>query len=329
MNKKILLVPTLIAGITISFATFKFSFAAQQGEINASSVNFRESASQTSNIIQSLSKGAKVTIDGEEGNFYKITYNSKTGYVSKQFVKVSSDSSNETANSSANTTNSNTNTNTNQNASSATASSIVQASTNAGNQTEQLTEEEAIKKNEVSLKNEETMYSLPLLNSTEIGTVAKDEKVTLVSINGKWAYVRGSKNSGWVNKESLSSETIYLPSGAESSSSENESSENTESGASTVEETENENTSTTSTASDAKSTTSSSNVDNSSSKTRYVNANSVNIRDKASTSSEIIGSLEKNTSITVIGTEGEWSRIQTSGGSKGYILTKYLSTSKQ
>lgn len=294
MKRKTLLITILIITIT-SFLLIvsNFSFAASQGEITASSVNFRSQANSSSDVIGSLSKGATVTIDGEEGNFYKITYNSKQGYVSKQFVKTT-DSSNQ--NESDNKSTSATNT-----ATSATTSS-----------TESLTEEEAIKKNEVTVNSDTTIYVLPLLNSTKVGNFTKNGKVTLVSINGKWAYVRGSSKSGWIDKEVLSSQTVYLPQGTEETS-------GVESNSS------NENTATNETNS---STNSDKSVDNSSTKTMYVNTDAVNIRKEASTTSTIINSAEKNTAITVTGTSGDWSKVKTSSGAEGYILSKYLSANK-
>lgn len=294
MKRKTLLITILIITITsVLLIVSNFSFAASQGEITASSVNFRSQANSSSDVIGSLSKGATVTIDGEEGNFYKITYNSKQGYVSKQFVKTT-DSSNQ--NESDNKSTSATNT-----ATSATTSS-----------TESLTEEEAIKKNEVKVNSDTTIYVLPLLNSTKVGNFTKNEKVTLVSINGKWAYVRGSSKSGWIDKEVLSSQTVYLPQGTEETS-------GVESNSS------NENTATNETNS---STNSDKSVDNSSTKTMYVNTDAVNIRKEASTTSTIINSAEKNTAITVTGTSGDWSKVKTSSGAEGYILSKYLSANK-
>ena len=289
-----MLITILIITITsVLLIVSNFSFAASQGEITASSVNFRSQANSSSDVIGSLSKGATVTIDGEEGNFYKITYNSKQGYVSKQFVKTT-DSSNQ--NESDNKSTSATNT-----ATSATTSS-----------TESLTEEEAIKKNEVTVNSDTTIYVLPLLNSTKVGNFTKNGKVTLVSINGKWAYVRGSSKSGWIDKEVLSSQTVYLPQGTEETS-------GVESNSS------NENTATNETNS---STNSDKSVDNSSKKTMYVNTDAVNIRKEASTTSTIINSAEKNTAITVTGTSGDWSKVKTSSGAEGYILSKYLSANK-
>ena len=62
------------------------------GTINVHTyLNVRSGASTRTSVIGSLGRNAKVTITGEKGNFFKINYNGRTGYVSKDYVKVSYD----------------------------------------------------------------------------------------------------------------------------------------------------------------------------------------------------------------------------------------------
>ncbi|MGG7211206.1 SH3 domain-containing protein [Clostridium baratii] len=62
------------------------------GTINVHTyLNVRSGASTRTSVIGSLGRNAKVTITGEQGNFFKINYNGRTGYVSKDYVKVSYD----------------------------------------------------------------------------------------------------------------------------------------------------------------------------------------------------------------------------------------------
>ena len=51
------------------------------------SLNVRSGASTSASIIGTLKNGAKVDITGESGNWYKINYSGKVGYVSKNYVK--------------------------------------------------------------------------------------------------------------------------------------------------------------------------------------------------------------------------------------------------
>ena len=50
-------------------------------------LNIRSGASTSASIIGTLKNGAKVEITGESGNWYKINYNGRVGYVSKDYVK--------------------------------------------------------------------------------------------------------------------------------------------------------------------------------------------------------------------------------------------------
>lgn len=52
----------------------------------SSSANIREKASTNSNIINTLLRNTEVTIIAEEGEFYKITYQDITGYISKSLI---------------------------------------------------------------------------------------------------------------------------------------------------------------------------------------------------------------------------------------------------
>ncbi len=66
---------------------------------------------------------------------------------------------------------------------------------------------------------------------------------------------------------------------------------------------------------------------NSSTKTRYCTASSLNVRRRASTSSDIIGSLSYGESCKVISTSNHWSKIKYNS-STGYVSSDYLSKNK-
>lgn len=60
---------------------------------------------------------------------------------------------------------------------------------------------------------------------------------------------------------------------------------------------------------------------------RYTTASSLNFREKATTSSNVICGLSKNTKVGVISTNNGWSKVKYNG-SYGYVSNKYLSESK-
>ena len=53
-------------------------------------VNMRRSASSTATVLERLDKGASIEVLGASGNYYKISYNNRTGYVLKQYVDLDS-----------------------------------------------------------------------------------------------------------------------------------------------------------------------------------------------------------------------------------------------
>ncbi|MDR0876291.1 MAG: SpoIID/LytB domain-containing protein [Clostridiales Family XIII bacterium] len=63
---------------------------AKTGTVNTpgTTLNVRSGAGTNYEILGSLKHGASITITGESGSWYTLSYNSKTGYVSKSFVTV-------------------------------------------------------------------------------------------------------------------------------------------------------------------------------------------------------------------------------------------------
>lgn len=56
-----------------------------------------------------------------------------------------------------------------------------------------------------------------------------------------------------------------------------------------------------------------------------VNADVLNIRSLASTSSDIVAKLQEGTVLEIISTEGDWFRVETSDGISGYVSKDYVS----
>ncbi|RCX17864.1 SH3 domain-containing protein [Anaerobacterium chartisolvens] len=60
-----------------------------------------------------------------------------------------------------------------------------------------------------------------------------------------------------------------------------------------------------------------------------VNASSLNIRAEKSTSAQIVGSLVKGDSVTVLSKSGEWYNIKTANGVSGWVMGKYITMQQQ
>lgn len=291
--------------IIIMFILIGSTVLATTGITNTSDLNFREKASTSSNIIQKISKGSKVEILDTEGDWYKISYDGKTGYVSKQYVDEEKVSDNET--------------------SSTNVESIDYSKLNTTKTTDKV-----------------SLYVLPLLNSTSIDVLSKNDEVKLISVNGDWAYVETKNNYGWVFASKLLSTTITMPGNVtentnmqeektqeqvtenkEENKEDNKTEEKTEQKTETSKE-ENKVTEQTTTTTN---TVVSDNEKINYPVTMYVNVEAVNVRSEASATSKIVTSVGKNTPVTVKGKEGDWYKIEVSDG-KGYIKAEFLSKNK-
>lgn len=65
------------------------SALATEGKVNTSSLVLRKSASKTSKALQTLDRGETMKVLSASGDWYKVSYGKYTGYVMKQYVKVS------------------------------------------------------------------------------------------------------------------------------------------------------------------------------------------------------------------------------------------------
>ncbi len=60
----------------------------------------------------------------------------------------------------------------------------------------------------------------------------------------------------------------------------------------------------------------------------YVNSDRVNFRKEASTNSDIYKVLDKNTSVTILGYEGDWSKVSIND-TVGYVYSKYITNGNE
>ena len=215
------------------------------------------------------------------------------------------------------------------------------------------------------LLKDSSLYVLPLLNSTKIDELKKDDKITVISVNGDWAYIYLEKNAGWVfadNVESIknnknesqtgnntnstgtnTNESVNNVSNSNSTNTANTiSSSNSVNGADDTNSTNNSNTSTNSNATNSDSnksntanSSSNSNKSNTSTSsnvkypaTMYVNVDAAYIRSSASADSGKVTSVGKNCPVTVVSKDGDWYKVEVSDG-KGYMKASLLSIDKQ
>ncbi|HBI7133152.1 TPA: SH3 domain-containing protein [Clostridium perfringens] len=307
----------------------------------SSSLNVRSSASTSSKVIGSLSGNTKVTIIGEEGAFYKIEYKGSHGYVAKEYVKDVTENNNSnqgtqtpekpsTPESTEKTGIVNVSSSLNVREGASTSSKVIGSlsgntkvtivgeegafykieykgshgyvakeyikdvtESNNSNQGTQIPEKpstpETTKKTGiVNVSSSLNVRSEASTSSKVIGSLSGNSKVTIVGEEGAFYKIEFKGSHGYVAKE-------YVKDVTESNNS-NQGTQTPEK-PSTPETTK---------------------------KTGIVNvSSSLNVREGASTSSKVIGSLSGNSKVTIIGEEGAFYKIEYKG-SHGYVAKEYI-----
>ncbi|MFH0316944.1 SH3 domain-containing protein [Clostridium perfringens] len=307
----------------------------------SSSLNVREGASTSSKVIGSLSGNSKVTIVGEEGAFYKIEYKGSHGYVAKEYVKDVTENSNSNQGTQTpekpsipeNTekigivnVSSSLNVRERASISSKVIGSLsgntkvtivgeegafykieykgshgyvakeyvkdVTENSNS-NQGTQTPEKPSIPENteKIGIVNVSSSLNVRERASTSskvIGSLSGNTKVTIVGEEGAFYKIEYKGSHGYVAKE-------YVKDVTESN--------NSNQGTQTPEKPS---------------------IPESNEKTGIVNvSSSLNVRERASTSSKVIGSLSGNTKVTIVGEEGAFYKIEYRG-SHGYVAKEYV-----
>ena len=175
------------------------------------------------------------------------------------------------------------------------------------------TQTENIAKNEkVKLLEDVKLKIIPLISSIELNEVNKDTEVEIVETLNDWIKVRTTDGKeGWMTRRITTStgEIRVLVGLIEDN---NNATENTTTPTTTAPTTEQ------SAQTEQKNTT----------KTMYVNSQTVNLRQKADKTSQVIKQLTINTKVTVTSTDNGWAYVEIDG-TKGYIAENLLSKTKQ
>ena len=261
--------------IVVLFIVSSTIVLAKSGTTTTDSVNLRNKPSTSSDVIKSLSKNESLEILEESGDFYKVLYKGRVGYVSKKFVSVAGESASTNTVETTNTTSS-----TNTTTSTTNVTTTTEATTTAAN-----SDNSNLAIGSYKLSADSDVYVLPVLYALKNGSLKKGDTVNIITVTPNWVYISNNNISGWVFKTSIE--------GAEKTTT----------------------TGTTTTTTEA--TTTTENV-------VIVNTDAVNVREKPSTSSDILGSVGKGRKLEVISKSGDWTQVQFNKV-KGYILSKFVS----
>ena len=280
-----------LAVILFILTNIKYSLGVT-GKITAETIRIRAEATTDSKIIEIGNAGEKVDIVGLEGDWYKVSFKGKTGYIYKDYLTPdgevkTSDKTNENSSE----------TNQTPEASTTPETSTAPETTPSETPTQTPTETTNDKAMELgNVVNKETSaYLLPNFTSTNIEKVNKDQEIKLITTMANWAKIEINQKEAWIPKTFLMKEVSV------------ETTKPTEQQPEETTETQPETQQPEQTTQPAVN------------KAGYISSNaSAHFRSGPSTSSQSLGKLPKNTKITITGEENGWYKVSYNG-KEGYI----------
>ena len=267
MKRKLILVNIIIAGAILLFTT---KVNAATATVTTETLNLREKADTSSNVLELLNADEKLEIISEEGSWYKVKHGNNTGYVSKDYVKVSGTVDSNTKNNDDTTTTTETNKDSNN-----TTQTSDFSNANVGDK--------------ITIKANAKVRILPLINSQILTTLTSDTEAEVISTTNNWIFVSLNTITGWIPKTS----GISTVKGEETTNNEPTTETTTK-----QEEIKQETTTQTNTTSYSET------------KTKYINVNSAYVRSEASTSGSIVTTLIKDTDVKATGESGDWYKVE-------------------
>ena len=274
-----------LAVILFILTNIKYSLGVT-GKITAETIRIRAEATTDSKIIEIGNAGEKVDILGLEGDWYKVSFKNKTGYIYKDYLTPdgevkTSDKTNENSSE------------TNQTPEASTTPETTPSETPTQTPTE-TTNDKAMELGNVVNK-ETSAYLLPNFTATKIEKVNKDQEIKLITTMANWAKIEINQKEAWIPKTFLMKEVSV------------ETTKPTEQQPEETTETQPETQQPEQTTQPAVN------------KAGYISSNaSAHFRSGPSTSSQSLGKLPKNTKITITGEENGWYKVSYNG-KEGYI----------
>ncbi|MDY5913520.1 MAG: SH3 domain-containing protein [Inconstantimicrobium porci] len=257
----------------------------------STSLRLRQGPSTSTNVIDYLRNGQALKIEGQENNWYKVSVNGKTGYVSKDYVKLSTSSS----------------TNNSTSSSSGSSSNNSHSSTTSGTIQNYATKNGTLQNVSSSLR----IRSTASTTGSVLGYIYPGTTFKIIGESGSWYYVDVNGKKGYASKE-----YIKITSASSSSSSTNN---NSSSSGSSSNNSQN---------STSSGTTQSYAVKNG---TLQNVSSSLKIRSTASTTGSVLGYIYPGTTFKIIGESGSWYHVDVNGkkgyASKTYIKIVTASSS--
>ena len=259
------------------------------GEITEITVNLRKEPSTDSKKIMYVTQDDKVEVLEKVGEWYKIKFKGKTGYVFGTYLKVDDSKLEDT--------------NTKQE-----EEKVETTEKDISTKTEETTKKEDTRNDvqdvtidvpaDLQIKEKTDIRLIPNITSSVIYTARKAVSIKVIEQLNEWSYISVDNITGWVRTDRIVEKNAVSVDKKEEST---EKKEEEKTSNSEIKET----------------------------KIAYIKYDKVNLRKKASTSSTVLAKLKLNDKVTVLEeVDSKWSKVKVEGIT-GYVSTELLSDKKQ
>lgn len=266
---------------------------AKTATIDVNSARLRAEANTTSNILTNIYKGEKVEILEENGEWYKVKYGSKVGYLKNNLIKVNSNGNIK----------------------------------NDKEQTKPIVNEENTNSSKIIINSAIKVRFVPNLTSATIMNTVEGKEFTKLAEVGNWVQITDGLVTGWVLKSKIntSNQTVNT-SDFENKVTENKIEENRVAENKVVENKVTNTIKETNKVIENKveenkvkeNNTKPNQTESVVNKTGVVNVETAKVRASADKTAKVLGFLDYNDKITIIAEEGEWYKF-TEKEISGYV----------
>ena len=178
--KKTLKILGIVLILIVLLAAYNFSIAAT-GKVNENNIRMRKEPNTTSAIITNLYKNDEVEVLERTGDWYKIKYEGKVGYMRSDLIDITSGTVVDAAA-----------------ATRATTSTTTTTETTTSTSTSAETVTTTVEKKEYTLKVDTSIKTYPVMYARNKMDVKKGEKVEKKEELGKWIKVKKDTSEGWI-----------------------------------------------------------------------------------------------------------------------------------
>lgn len=177
-----------ICAVVITIIAYNVVIAAT-GKVNESNIRMRKEPNTKSDVIKNLYKNDEVEVLEKTGEWYKIKYDGKVGYMRSDLIDITSgtvvDAAVAASTALSPTTTQTAGTTTTETTTSTTAETATSSATTA-------------EKKEYTLKVDTSIKTYPVMYARNKMDVKKGEKVEKKEELGKWIKVKKDTSEGWI-----------------------------------------------------------------------------------------------------------------------------------